>query len=279
VSDITDRKEVEKELEKHHNHLKEMVDERTSELQKINEELEREITERKRVEAESIHTSHLVALGELSAGVAHEINNPINGIINYAQILANKSPQGSREKDIACRVIKESDRIAGIVSCLLSFSRTVNTAKEHVHILDIMSDSLALTQAQIRNDGIDLNIDIPESIPEIIGQPQQIQQVFLNIISNARYALNQKYPGADKNKILSITAKEVSLSNQSYVQISFYDSGHGIKAGLLDKIMNPFFTNKPKGAGTGLGLSISHGIINDHGGRIMVDSVARRPLA
>ncbi len=260
-------------MQRHREQLMELVDDRTSELRKINEELESEIAERTRVEAESIHTSHLVALGELAAGVAHEINNPINGIINYAQMLANKSPQGSREHDVSCRVIKEGDRIANIVSSLLSFARAVNTAKERVRITDIMSESIALTQAQIRNDGIHLNIDIPESIPAIFGQMQQIEQVFLNIISNARHALNQKYPGADENKILNITAKEVSVQNQSYVQMSFYDSGHGIPASLLDKIMNPFFTSKPRGVGTGLGLSISHGIINDHDGRINVDSV------
>jgi len=271
--DITDRKKADDELQRHREQLMEMVDERTSELRKINEELEIEIAERTRVEAESIHTSHLVALGELAAGVAHEINNPINGIINYAQMLANKSSQGSREHDVARRVVKEGDRIANIVNSLLSFSRAVNTVKERIHILDIMSESLALTQAQIRNDGININIDIPESIPTIFGQLQQIEQVFLNIISNARHALNQKYPGADKNKILNITAKEVSVHKQSYVQISFYDSGHGIQAKLLDKIMNPFFTSKPRGVGTGLGLSISHGIIKDHDGRIMVDSV------
>jgi signal transduction histidine kinase len=271
--DITDRKKAEDELQRHREQLMEMVNERTSELQNLNEMLEREIAERTRVEAESIHTSHLVALGELAAGVAHEINNPINGIINYAQMLANKIPQGSKEQDVACRVIKESNRIANIVNSLLSFSRAVNTVKERVRIPDIMSDTLALTQAQIRHDGINLNVDIPENIPAILGHLQQIEQVFLNIISNARHALNQKYPGADKNKILNITAKEVSVHNKSYVEISFYDSGHGIQARLLDKIMNPFFTSKPRGVGTGLGLSISHGIINDHNGRILVDSV------
>ncbi len=270
--DITDRKKAEAELEKHRKQLMEMVDERTSELQKTNEELESEIAERKRVEAESINTSHLVALGELAAGVAHEINNPINGIINYAQMLANKSPLESKEHDVACRVIKEGDRIANIVSSLLSFAREVNTAKERVRIMDIISESIALTQAQFRSDWIHLTIDIPESIPDIIAQPQQIEQVFLNIISNARYALNQKYTEADNNKILKITAEEITIHDQSYVQISFYDSGQGIQARLLDKIMNPFFTNKPSGDGTGLGLSISHGIINDHNGRIIVDS-------
>jgi PAS domain S-box-containing protein len=271
--DITERRKAEEQLQNAKDELEIRVEERTADLQEINKELESEIAERMRIEAESIRTSHLVALGELAAGVAHEINNPINGIINYAQMLANKSPQGSKEQEVAGRLIKEGDRIADIVKSLLSFARAANTDKKHVPIQDIMSDSLALTQAQIRNEGIDLNVDIPMSMPCIMCQPQQIEQVFLNIISNARYALNQKYQGSDKKKILKITAEEVSVDNQLYIQISFYDSGPGIQAGLLDKIMNPFFTTKPNGVGTGLGLSISHGIISDHNGRLVVDSV------
>jgi PAS domain S-box-containing protein len=377
--DITERKEAEEEIKKHREHLMELVDERTSELQNINEELEREIAERTRVEnqlklmalfaelspspvlrfndegkvlmanpaaveifglgsltgikltslipgiesfdfaariydgtifshsaqigdrffhfivrglsdlkigqiygsdvteqkkaeARTMRTSHLIALGELAAGVAHEINNPINGIINYSQILLNKSIEGSKEYDIAKRVIKEGDRIADIVSSLLSFARDRKEAKHPVSIHEIMSNSLALIELQLRKDGIELRIDIPPDLPYIIAHPQQIQQVFLNIISNSRYALNQKYNGAHEDKILEIIAETIMIDDDPYVQTTFFDKGHGISTGIMDKIMNPFFTTKPSGIGTGLGLSISHGIINDHGGRITLDS-------
>ncbi len=263
--DVTDRRKAEESL-------KELVDERTVELRNINVELEREIAERKHIEAESIRNSHLTALGELAAGVAHEINNPINGMINYAQMLDNSSQQGSREQEIAGRLIWEGDRIAGIVNSLLSFAQAINMDKGRVYVQDIMSDSIALTRTQIRNDGITLTVDLPEKISCIIGQPQQIEQVFLNIISNARYALNSKYERANKNKVFKIAAKEISNGNKPYIQISFYDSGHGIEAGILDKIMNPFFTTKPSGVGTGLGLSITHGIVSDHQGRIIFES-------
>jgi PAS domain S-box-containing protein len=272
LMNITVRKNAEKELIRHREHLVELVEERTCQLRKVNERLEKEITERKRVEAESIRTSHLVALGELAAGVAHEINNPINGIINYAQMLANKSPQESREQDIAGRLIKEGDRIAVIVNNLLSFARNSNDAKSPVNIRDIISVSIALTQAQIRNDGIDLKLSISRGIPHIVAQPQQIEQVFLNIISNARYALNEKYPGTDKKKILTVSARKATIKKVPHVQIVVHDTGHGIRAGLLDKVLNPFFTTKPSGVGTGLGLSISHGIISDHGGSVRIES-------
>ncbi len=272
LMNITERKNAEKELKEHRDHLTELVEDRTAQLGTVNERLEKEINERKRVESESIRTSHLVALGELAAGVAHEINNPINGIINYAQMLANKSPGESREQDIALRLIKEGDRIAVIVNNLLSFARDAHGAKCPVRIHDIISDTLALAQAQIKNDGIHLNASIARGIPNVIAQPQQIEQVFLNLISNARHALNEKYPGTNKNKILTVTATEVTVHNQPHVQVVVHDTGNGIQPGIVHMVLNPFFTTKPSGVGTGLGLSISHGIVSDHGGTLKIES-------
>jgi C4-dicarboxylate-specific signal transduction histidine kinase len=263
----------EKELEKHREHLVELVEERTSELQNINEKLEQEITDHKLAKAESLRASHLAALGELAAGVAHEINNPTNGIVNYAQILANQSKEGSQEHDLAGRIIKEGIRIAGIVSNLLSFARNGKEEKGPVGIQTIVYDSLALTETQLKKDGIRLMINVPSDLPNFIAHPQQIEQVFLNIISNARYALNQKYPGAHDNKVFEITAKKITADDSPHIQIIFYDRGIGIPPGILNKIMNPFFTTKPYNISTGLGLSISHGIITDHGGNIMADSI------
>jgi len=205
--------------------------------------------------------------------VAHEINNPINGIINYAEILASKSSNGSKENSIANRIIKEGDRIANIVNNLLVFARNSNKEKKHpVHINEVMSDTLSLTRSQLKKEGIHLSVNIPLSLPNVIAHPQQIEQVFLNIINNARYALNKKYPVADKKKVLKIYGKQVTSDNALYVQIIFADSGIGIPPEIMTKIKNPFFTTKPAGIGTGLGLSISHGIISDHGGQLTIES-------
>lgn len=273
IRDITQRKEIEDDLRRHRERLIELVAERTSDLQRVNETLKKEITERIQAEADTLRASHLASLGELAAGVAHEINNPINGIINYTQILANKGIPGSREHDIACRIIKEGDRIAGIVKCLLSFARDSKEEKYPVTLLDMISDTLALTEAQIRKDGIKLHINVPAHLPEIIAHPQQIQQVFLNLISNARYALNQKYPREHKEKILEISGEAITNSHKPYVRITFYDKGTGISDDIMNKVMNPFVSTKPSGIGTGLGLSISHGIMADHDGSISIDSV------
>jgi signal transduction histidine kinase len=130
-----------------------------------------------------------------------------------------------------------------------------------------------LTEAQIRKDGIDLEVNIPDNIPEIKVHGYQIQQVFLNIISNARYALNQKFTGAHKNKVLKINGEAVEFNGKTYVRMIFLDHGTGISSEILDRICDPFFSNKSPGEGTGLGLSISQAIIKDHGGELYFDSV------
>ena len=239
-------------------------------------EIVEDITDRKRAEAEAVRASHLAALGELAAGVAHEINNPINGIINYTQILLNRSKEGDTENDIAMRIIKEGDRIANIVRNLLSFARDDKGDKMPASIPGILSEALGLTGVQLRNDGIILILNIPATLPAVIVRPQQLEQVFLNIISNARYALNSKYEGVHEDKTLEIHVKEVAIGLRPYIHIVFHDRGTGIRPDIMDKIINPFFSTKPGGTGTGLGLSISHGIVSNHGGRLLIDSAEDR---
>jgi PAS domain S-box-containing protein len=228
--------------------------------------------ERKRAEAEVMRAGHLASLGELAAGVAHEINNPINGIINYAELLIKKGMEDGKKEDIASRIIKEGDRIANIVRSLLSFARDTREEKRPVRVDTILAETLALTEAQLRKDGIHLQTDLPDDLPSLFAQPQQIEQVFLNIISNARHALNQRYPGENTGKTLNIRGLPITENERQYIQIVFYDRGTGIPDDIKDKIMNPFFSTKPSNMGTGLGLSISHGIVNDHNGKITIES-------
>ncbi len=235
-------------------------------------EIAADVTENLTLQAEKMRAAHLASIGELAAGVAHEINNPINGIINYARMLANKSSAGGMENDVAERIVKEGRRIAGIVNSLLAFARDKKEAKRPVRVADILRESLTLTEAQIRKKGIKLRLDLPADLPEIIANQQQIQQVVINIINNAQYALEQKYTGEDADKILDINGAEIATEAGPFVRLSFRDHGIGIIPDVMGKIMNPFFSTKPVGEGTGLGLSISHGIVGDHGGRIDVKS-------
>lgn len=234
-----------------------------------------DITDKVILQREAMRSRNLASLGELAAGVAHEINNPVTSVINYAQLLSNKSEKGSTEKDFANRIIKEGNRIANIVHSLLSFARPSDSKerKRIIAIQEILSDTLVLTEAQLRKESIKIKLNLPEKLPKIIAHSQQIQQVFLNAISNARYALNQKYPKQHDDKILEITAEEIMIDNCPYIKVAFHDHGIGIPANMLYKVTDPFFTTKPRGIGTGLGLSISHSIIKDHGGKLIIDSV------
>jgi PAS domain S-box-containing protein len=232
-----------------------------------------DITERITLEAEAMRAGHLASLGELAAGVAHEINNPINGIINYAQILINRSEGGTTGNDIAGRIIREGERIAGLVKNLLSFARERKGEGVPVSVHEILAETLALLEAQLQKEGITIDVDVPDDLPEIVANPQQIQQVFLNVISNAHYALNKKYPGKHADKVMRITGEQIALDNVLYVRMVFYDSGTGIPVDVIGRVTDPFFSTKPRGEGTGLGLSISHSIIMDHKGHMKMESV------
>ena len=236
----------------------------------------RDVTEKKVATAAIMRAEQLAALGELAAGVAHEINNPINGIINYAQILVNNTEEGDRVHDIAARLIKEGDRIARIVEGLLSFARRRHEDKAVISIDEILSDSMALTAAQLRKDNIAIRTGLPDNLPHILAQSHEIEQVFVNIISNARHALNEKFSGPHEDKILEITAQQINFKDHPFVRVCFKDYGCGIPADVIDKVMNPFFSTKTEGKRTGLGLSISHGIVEEHGGRLNVESQESR---
>jgi len=230
-----------------------------------------DISEKVELQAERMRAAHLASIGELAAGVAHEINNPVNGIINYAQILANKVADDSNEFDIVSRIIKEGDRITSIVHSLLSFARDRKEKRSMVNMKELIIETMILTEANIKKQGISLRIDIPDGLPLLHADPQQLMQVFLNIINNARYSLMQKKSQVGKELAISVTVEE--RESGDIMKIAFFDNGMGIAPENMGKIMNPFFTTKPVGIGTGLGLSVSHGIISDHNGRILVDSI------
>jgi PAS domain S-box-containing protein len=226
------------------------------------------------IQTEALRAGHLASIGELAAGVAHEINNPINGIINFAQIIIDEIEKGQvPQKDIPAMIIKEGDRVAAIVRSLLSFARESENVMSPVDVWEILDDVLTLTQAQLNKDGIQLTCDLPKDLPKILANFQQIQQVFLNIINNSRYALNKKFKGSAPQKNLYILGQEKMIDNQLMLQMIFHDRGMGIPAHIIDKVLNPFFSTKPAGSGTGLGLAISHGIISNHGGKINIESL------
>ncbi len=232
----------------------------------------RDITDRLRLQTEAIHVSKLSTLGELAAGVAHEINNPVYGIMNCAQLVMDKSDQSDLVNKLGKDIMHLSERIGNIVNNLLSFARSKGQEKCVVTVMDIILDSLKLTETQIKKDGIDIEIGCSQRLPDIEVFAQEIQQVLINVMQNARYALNAKYPEFHKEKKLIISCKEPMINSSPFISIEVYDRGIGIPGDILDRVMDPFFTTKPPKKGTGLGLSICNRIINDHGGRLTIES-------
>ena len=236
-------------------------------------ELFRDTTEKKALEAESVRVGQLASLGELAAGVAHEINNPINSIINYSQILLDQLDDHTDDFMILNRIRKEGERVTTIVENLLSFARDSKDKLAPTSIEHVIDAALGLMGKQLQNDGITVKLNFMADLPHISANHQQLQQVALNIISNARYALNQKFSGPHQDKILEIKAEKGRIDSREFIRILFQDRGTGIPKEILNKICDPFFSTKPKDEGTGLGLNISHGIIKKHGGKLWFDSV------
>jgi PAS domain S-box-containing protein len=243
-----------------------------------------DVTVQRQLEEQLVQSAKLASIGELAAGVAHEINNPINGIINYAQLLLNRlqstNGDGLGHPDTLWArkwlegIMRESDRVADIVRDLLTFARVDKAAYSLAHVPHILQTTLVLVEQQLRKDSIVLEI-IEEQlhIPQIRCRSQRVQQVFLNLISNACDALNARYPESDPNKRLVIHIGQVEKDGQSYVRTTFQDFGVGIPVRNHAHIFTPFFTTKRPGEGTGLGLSVSYGIVQDHHGDIQVESV------
>ena len=231
-----------------------------------------DVTERRKLYEERIRTSQLASLGELAAGMAHEINNPITGVINYAQLLLNKQPEEDSERDILNRIIKEGGRVATIVHNLLDFANKDSQGKALLRIEDFIHEPLQMIQQQLYRDGISLDVDIADDLPVILGNTQKLGQVILSLISNARYALNKKHRGEHPDKKMRISAKQVYHENKKCLQLTVWDQGCGISKQHLEKIFNPFFTTKAAGVGTGLGLSVSHDILVEHGATVHVNS-------
>jgi two-component system, NtrC family, sensor kinase len=234
----------------------------------------RELTSDEVRKADSFRTAQMASIGELAAGVAHEVNNPITGIINFAQLLLDDSEKDSLQAELLDRIVNEGERIALIIRNLLAFSRESKSNNEPIDIIQVIQDSLTLVEHQFTNDGIRIDTDFSSNLGQIFGNFTQLQQVVLNLLSNARFALNERYPNSSPEKIIEISCcASINDAGQPVTQIAIKDFGTGIPQGILKRLFDPFFTTKPTGEGTGLGLSISYGIVRDHKGAIRVDSI------
>ena len=214
----------------------------------------------------------LESIGTLASGVAHEINNPVNGIMNYAQIIEDSLPPESPLMVYTAEIARETRRVATIVRNLLTFSRNEKQAHSPARIADIINDTLSLISTVIRHDNIKIVVNVASDLPPLRCRSQQIQQVFMNLMTNARDALNERYAGADPDKKVKVDAVNFEKEGRRWIRVTVEDHGTGIRPEVRERMFDPFFTTKSRDKGTGLGLSISHGIVRDHHGELTVES-------
>jgi signal transduction histidine kinase len=262
-----EQRAVNEQMQREINERKEIEDE----LLYINEELERSNEELLEAQSQLIQSAKLASIGELATGMAHELNQPLMYIRNSAQLSLMEGPE-NLEKGSITELLKDIEKntssMMGIINHLRDFARHQELNLIPLDIHDILDDSLILINEQLRIRSIKLEKDYGEEIPSILGNSQQLEQVFINILTNARDAMEEQLDAR-----LSIKTSFIQLSEfKGEVTASFIDNGVGILDENHLKIFDPFFTTKEAGKGTGLGLSISYGIIRDHGGRISVEN-------
>ncbi len=237
---------------------------------RLYENLHQQMRELKKTQAQLVQSAKLAAIGELAAGVAHEINNPLTTIMGYTQLLLRGIDETDPRRQDLEVITREAARTRAILKHLLDFARRTEPKLEKGDINDVVRATLSLVYHQAKKARVKINEIYCSSLPLILMDANQMKQVFLNIINNAIQAMPQ---GGE----LTISTEEVWADTESgqterFVAVRLADSGVGIPPENLHRIFDPFFTTKPRGEGTGLGLSISYGIVERHGGRIEVKS-------
>ena len=253
--DITQHKKEEEEIT---HRLEQMVEDRTRQVKETHEKL--------------LHQDKMSSLGKLSASVVHEINNPIAGILNLIMLMQRivaEDTIGESEVDQFSQYLRlmetETRRTSRIVSNLLAFARQSKMEPKRVNLNRLIEQTLFLNSNLLKIDGVKVKNELDPNLPDLLGSEDQLQQVFMNLVSNATEAMEATGGG-----ILTIGSRH--LLSEDSVQINFKDTGAGIPEEDISNLFEPFFTTKKKGKGVGLGLSVAYGIVQEHGGSIYVKS-------
>lgn len=220
-----------------------------------------DVTERVRLEDQLLQAEKLSSIGLLAAGIAHEINTPIAGISSYTQMLLKQMRDDDPKRELLAKIERQTFRASEIVNSLLNFSRLGNSDHGPVNLNEVITESLSLLEHQFKAKRIKVSLRLDQSLPQISGNAGKLQQVFINLFLNARDAM----PNGGRLEV-------ATSSNSDMVIVDVKDTGVGIPAENIGRIYDPFFTTKEPGKGTGLGLAVSYGIVQEHSGRIFVES-------
>ena len=229
----------------------------------------RDITETKNLQRQLVNAEKLASLGTLAAGVAHEINNPLGVILGFCELLLRKAEKNSQHYEDLKTIERQGLLCKETVENLLSFARTEKQALEHADANQCIEAIVKILRHLLEKNGIRLALRLTENLPPVKGDARQLQQVFLNLTTNAMAAM--KNGG-------TLTIRSLLERNPRRVWVQFRDTGAGIPPEHMDRIFEPFFTTKPEGQGTGLGLFVSYGIVSSYGGTIECDSTPATAL-
>ncbi len=225
----------------------------------------RDVSEREGFAMRMAAAERLAAVGELAAGVAHEVNNPVNTIINCAQMIKD----GDQAPELCEHIVQEGVRIAGFVRELLDVAADRDDLFHTIDVREPLQRALRLLSVRLRRGGVTVHTDLGADVPRIAAKPRRLQQVFLNLLINANDAL---CAGSATDKRIDVRVETRTVGQQAFVAVCVRDNGPGVPAYNRERIFQPFFTTKSVGEGTGLGLAVSQGIVRDHSGRIVVES-------
>ena len=220
---------------------------------------EQSVENLQRLQAQLVQTEKLVSLGQLAAGAAHEINNPLTAILGYSDLLADDESLPEKSRTIAAKIRDQARRTKTLVGNLLSFARQVPAERTLLDLNTVVTNAVQLRALDLRNSGTKIELKLESVLPGVRGDGNQLMQVFFNIVNNAIDAMEAHSGGG------TLTIK--TLRDRASVVILFSDTGPGIKE--PHRVFDPFYTTKPIGKGTGLGLSICFGIVQEHAGRIL----------
>jgi PAS domain S-box-containing protein len=222
-----------------------------------------------------VQSEKLAAIGELVAGVAHELNNPLSAVMLYAQLLQQKGvATGTMKRDLD-RIVEQAQRASNIVQSLLDFARQRTPIRKVVRVEELVRKSLALIRYELNTHNIGTHLEAADGLPPTMADPHQLQQVLVNLFTNAYQAMYQANSGGSLTVTVTHGPSRYldKRGTGEVLRVAVADTGPGIDPGLLSRIFDPFFTTKEPGDGTGLGLSVCHGIVREHGGHIWADSV------
>ena len=249
------------------------------ELQEWGRTLEEKVARRTRelraAEAETARGEKLASVGLLAAGIAHELNNPLTGILTFSSLLRQGVPDGSPDAEDLDLVIRETRRCAAIIKRLLDFARERTPEKKFTDVNRLVVETARIIERPANLRDIEIAMDLDPDLPQVWADADQITQVIMNMLVNAQHAIEEKGSITVRSRrVLKEPDAGSGGDPVPVVELSFIDTGCGIPEKNLKRIFDPFFTSKEVGKGTGLGLSVSHGIVSAHGGTIEVESSA-----